>query len=119
MLFTAQLSEKYKLPLPDGYDYLPYMDKLYTLRSRFQAITHVDFSARVQSVSTKANPRFHALITAFKSLTGCGMIVNTSFNVRGEPIVCSPDDAYNCFLNTGIDCLVLENYIIRKPQEPA
>jgi carbamoyltransferase len=119
MLFTAQLSEKYKLPLPDGYDNLPYMDKLYTLRSRFQAITHVDFSARVQSVSTKANPRFHALITAFKSLTGCGMIVNTSFNVRGEPIVCSPDDAYNCFLNTGIDCLVLENYIIRKPQEPA
>ncbi|GHU75674.1 hypothetical protein FACS189414_0350 [Bacteroidia bacterium] len=114
MLFTAQLSEKYKLPLPDGYEDLPYMDKLYTPRSRFQAITHVDFSARVQTVSTKTNPQFHALITAFKSLTGCCMVVNTSFNVRGEPIVCTPDDAYNCFLNTGMDCLVLENYIIRK-----
>ncbi|MDR0863954.1 MAG: carbamoyltransferase [Candidatus Symbiothrix sp.] len=115
MLMTAQLSEKYRLPLPDGYENLPYMDKLYTLRSRFQAITHVDFSARAQTVSAQTNPPFHALITAFKSLTGCGMVVNTSFNVRGEPIVCSPEDAYNCFLNTDMDCLVLENYVIRKP----
>ncbi|GHT88109.1 carbamoyltransferase [Bacteroidia bacterium] len=115
MLFTAQLSEKYKLPVPEGYEDLPYMDKLYTLRSQFQAITHVDFSARVQTVSSRTNPQFHALITAFKSLTRCGMVVNTSFNVRGEPIVCSPEDAYHCFLNTGMDYLVLENYVIRKP----
>jgi len=76
-----------------------------------QAITHVDFSARVQSVSSRTNPKFHALLQAFKDLTGCGLLVNTSFNDRDEPIVCTPEDAYNCFMNTEIDDLVMGNYI--------
>lgn len=113
MLLTAPLAEKYRLPLPAGYDELPYFDKLYTPRSSFQAITHVDFSARVQSVSYRTNPRFHALLQVFKDLTGCGMLVNTSFNVRDEPIVCSPDDAYRCFMNTEMDGLVMGNYFFR------
>ena len=111
MLLTAPVAEKYRLPLPDDYNTLDYAEKLYTRRSRLQAITHVDFSARVQTVSARTNPRFHALIKAFKSLTGCGVVVNTSFNVRSEPIVCTPDDAYRCFVNTGMDCLVMENYL--------
>jgi len=111
MLLTALVNEKYRLPLPANYDELSYSDKLYTPRSSFQAITHVDFSARVQTVSSGANPKFHALLQAFKDLTGCGMLVNTSFNVRGEPIVCTPADAYRCFVNTGMDDLVMGNYL--------
>jgi carbamoyltransferase len=116
MLLTAPVTDKYRLSLPDDYEQLDYSRKLYTHRSRLQAITHVDFSARVQTVSTQTNPRFHALIKAFKSVTGCGLVVNTSFNVRNEPIVCSPDDAYRCFINTGMDYLVLENYVFAKNQ---
>jgi len=111
MLLTAPVAEKYRLPLPANYDKLSYSDKLYTPRSSFQAITHVDFSARVQTVSSRANPKFHALLQAFKDLTGCGMLVNTSFNVRDEPIVCTPADAYHCFMNTGMDYLVMGNYL--------
>jgi carbamoyltransferase len=83
-------------------------------RSDFPAITHLDFSARVQTVDEVNNPDFHGILKAFKALTGHGMLVNTSFNVRGEPIVCSPEDAINCFLNTEMDYLVMENYIVRK-----
>ena len=111
MLLTAPVANKYRYPLPNEYDRMDYSSKLYTHRSHFQAITHVDFSARVQTVSAASNPKFHALIKAFKSLTGCGMVVNTSFNVRSEPIVCTPDDAYRCFIHTGMDYLVMENYI--------
>ena len=114
MLLTTQVAKKCRLPLPEEYDQLKYFDKLYTNRSLLQAITHVDFSARIQTVSATTNPKFHALLKAFKSLTGCGVLVNTSFNVRSEPIVCTPDDAYRCFMNTGMDYLVLENYIINK-----
>lgn len=114
MLQTVQVTDKYRLPLVEDYNHLDYTDKLYTTRSRLQATTHVDFSARIQTVSATTNARFHALLKAFKSLTGCGVLVNTSFNVRSEPIVCTPDDAYRCFLNTGMDYLVMENYLIRK-----
>jgi carbamoyltransferase len=114
MLVTAPVAGKYRLPLPSGYNDLPYSDKLYTPRSEIQAVTHVDFSARVQTVSAATNPKFHALIKAFKTLTGCGLVVNTSFNVRGEPIVCSPEEAWQCFMNTGMDELVMGNYLFSK-----
>ena len=116
MLLTAPVAEKYRLALSDEYDGLDYLSKLYTPRSFLQAITHVDFSARLQTVSVKTNPKFHALIKAFKWLTGCGLVVNTSFNVRSEPIVCTPEDAYRCFIHTGMDYLVMENYVFSRCQ---
>ena len=75
------------------------------------AITHVDYSARVQTVHQETNPRYHALLSRFKALTGCPVLVNTSFNVRGEPIVCTPEDSYRCFMRTGMDVLVINNYV--------
>ena len=83
-------------------------------RSTVPAVTHVDYSARVQTVDARRNPRFHALLRAFQELTDCPMLVNTSFNVRGEPIVCTPQDAYRCFLATDIDLLVLEDLVVAK-----
>ena len=82
------------------------------------AITHVDYSARIQTVSRKTNPRYYNLINAFKKRTGCPTIVNTSFNVRGEPIVCSPEDAYKCFMRTEMDVLVIQNQILFKNLQP-
>ena len=114
MLLTAPVAEKYRLPLSANYHELPYSDKLYTSRSLLQAITHVDFSARVQTVSSRTNPKFHSLLQAFKDLTGFGVLVNTSFNVRDEPIVCTPEDAYRCFMNTEMDDLVMGNYFFGK-----
>lgn len=93
-------------------------DKLHQVRSRLPAITHVDHSARVQTVSRETNPRFHALLKAFEKQTGCGVLVNTSFNVRGEPIVCSPQDAYRCFMRTNMDYLVVEDYFLTKDSQP-
>ncbi|MEM6774976.1 MAG: carbamoyltransferase [Pseudomonadota bacterium] len=95
------------------------LDRLKTLRSDFPAITHVDYSARVQTVSAGQNPRFHALLTHFKDLTGHGMLVNTSFNVRGEPIVRTPEDAYRCFVNTEKDYLVIENFLLKREDQPS
>ena len=87
-------------------------------RSDVPAITHVDYSARVQSVTPERNPRYHAVIKAFEEKTGCGVIINTSFNVRGEPIVCTPEDAYRCFMRTEMDTLVLENFLLKKEAQP-
>ena len=96
------------------------IDKLNVVRSEVPAVTHVDYSARVQTVQAGTNPRFHALLTKFKELTGCPALINTSFNVRGEPIVCTPEDAFRCFMGTGIDVLVVENCLLRKEgQDPA
>lgn len=81
-------------------------------------MTHVDNSARIQTVSAETNPRFHALLKAFERRTGCPVLVNTSFNVRGEPIVCTPSDAYRCFLGTGIETLAIGNFILRKEDQP-
>jgi carbamoyltransferase len=114
MLVATEVSASCRLPLPEGKERLPYPDVLYQRRSRLQAVTHVDCTARVQTVSRESNPRLHALLTAFKELTGCGALVNTSFNVRDEPVVCTPDDAYRCFTNTGMDCLVMENWLFHK-----
>jgi carbamoyltransferase len=87
-------------------------------RSDLPAITHVDYSARIQTVDRERNPRLHSLLTEFKRLTGCAVLVNTSFNVRSEPIVCTPEDAYCCFMRTGIDVLALEDFILEKKDQP-
>jgi carbamoyltransferase len=94
------------------------MEKLKVSRSDIPAVTHVDCSARVQTVQRDVNERFHDLIEAFGRLTGCPMLINTSFNVRGEPIVCTPDDAYRCFMRTNIDVLVVGNHILFKRDQP-
>jgi len=90
------------------------IERLNVVRSKIPAVTHIDYSARIQTVHADTNPRFYRLISAFKELTDCPVIINTSFNVRGEPIVCTPEDAYRCFMRTNIDILVLENYILDK-----
>ena len=96
------------------------IDKLNVVRSQIPAVTHIDYSARIQTVHADTNPRYHALISAFKDMTGCPLVVNTSFNVRGEPIVCTPEDAFRCFMGTDIELLVIENTILRKEdQDPA
>lgn len=119
MLFVAQLKKERQKPEPEGYQGFTLYDRLYHLRSDVPAVTHVDYSARVQTVSAASNPRFWQLISDFKKITGCGMLVNTSFNVRGEPIVCTPRDAYLDFMQTKMDFLVMGNYVIdRNSQEP-
>jgi len=118
MLKVAYVPRNTCFILPTDYEELHYLDRLYTKRSSLQAITHVDFSARIQTVSKQLNPKFHALLTAFKSLTGCSVLVNTSFNVRSEPIVCTPENAYQCFLNTGMDYLVMGNWGFSKVGQP-
>jgi carbamoyltransferase len=94
------------------------LDKLPVTRSTIQAVTHVDYSARVQTVDEGRNPLYHRLISAFHARTGCPVIINTSFNVRGEPIVCTPQDAYRCFMATNIDVLVLGRQVLRKEKQP-
>lgn len=118
MLLVRPVLEKLRNPLPENYQELPIWDRLYYQRSSLPAITHIDQSARIQSVSKKFNPRFWELLAAFKKRHGCGVIVNTSFNVRGEPIVCSPTDAYVCFMRTEMDCLVLGDLILYKDEQP-
>jgi carbamoyltransferase len=118
MLLVAPIREDRQIPLPDGYSDRPLYDRLYFLRSDLPAITHIDYSARIQSVSKQTNPRYWELINEFKTLTGYGVIVNTSFNVRGEPIVCTPDDAYRCFMRTEMDFLVVGDYLLDKKEQP-
>jgi carbamoyltransferase len=96
------------------------IEKLNVTRSDIPAVTHVDYSARIQTVHRETNPRFHALLSTFKAQTGCPVLVNTSFNVRGEPIVCTPEDAFRCFMGTGIEVLAIGNCFLRKDdQNPA
>ena len=110
--------EKIKKEVPANYHDLPQREKLYTVRSTIPAITHIDFSARIQTVHEQTNPKYHQLISAFKKLTGCPVIINTSFNVRGEPIVNTPEDAYRCFMRTEMDYLVIGNYVFVKKEQP-
>jgi carbamoyltransferase len=119
MLIVAPVQEKLRVPMSAEQQALFGIEKLNVPRSSLPAITHVDYSARVQTVHAQSNPRFHALLEAFKARTGCGVLVNTSFNVRGEPIVGSPEDAYRCFMRTEMDCLVVGNYLMQKPDQPA
>ncbi len=102
-----------------NYDELKMYDRLYQVRSDVPAITHIDYSARIQSINKSTNERFWRLLEAFKKKTGYGVLVNTSFNVRGEPIVCTPDDAYRCFMRTEMDYLVLGRYLFKKDEQPA
>ncbi len=120
MLLVADVREDKRLPLPEDYDTLQGLDKLNVPRSEIPAVTHVDFSARIQTVHAETNPRYHALISRFKERTGCGVVVNTSFNVRGEPIVCTPEDAWRCLMGTELDLLVAGNCLVRKAdQDPS
>ena len=118
MLLTADVVSSRRSKLPDGYNNLPLTERLYFLRSDVPAITHIDFSARVQTVHRETNPRYWELIKRFKEKTGYGVIVNTSFNVRGEPIVCTPDDAYRCFMRTEMDYLICGDWLMAKTEQP-
>ena len=119
MLLVAQLQASRRVAMTEEEMQLFGIEKLHIPRSDIPAITHVDYSARVQTVHRETNPRYHALIEAFEQLTGCALLVNTSFNVRGEPIVCTPEDAYRCFMRTEMDYLVLQNFVLAKPDQPA
>lgn len=118
MLMVAPVVESRRNKLPSNYFELPLWERLYHQRSDIQSITHLDFSARIQTVHKQTNPRYWELINAFKQKTGYGLVVNTSFNVRGEPIVCTPHDAYRCFMSTEMDYLVLGDYVFEKTQQP-
>ena len=117
MLLTADVRAERRKPPAEAQDALSGIDRLNMPRSDIPAVTHVDYSARVQTVHRETNPRYHALLEAFKARTGCPVIVNTSFNVRGEPIVCTPADAFRCFMGTDLDCLAIGNCFLRKMEQ--
>jgi carbamoyltransferase len=120
MLLVADVLEKHRIPMTAEQQGLFGIDKLNVPRSSIPAVTHVDYSARIQTVHRETNPRYHAVISRFKALTGCPVIVNTSFNVRSEPIVCTPEDAFRCFMGTEIETLAVGNCFLRKEdQDPA
>ncbi|MDO5483670.1 MAG: carbamoyltransferase [Desulfovibrionaceae bacterium] len=119
MLLVRPVREDLRLPLPEGYAALPLWERLYWQRSSLPAVTHIDYSARIQTVSRRTNPRYWALLKAFKARHGCAVLVNTSFNVRGEPVVCSPTDAYVCFMRTEMDCLVMGDAVLYKEEQPS
>lgn len=120
MLFVAEVSDKRRVPKA-AEDVLMFgIERLNVPRSSIPAVTHVDYSARIQTVHPDTNPRYHALLRNFKELTGCPVLVNTSFNIRGEPIVATPEDAFHCFMGTNMDLLVVGNCLLRKEdQDPA
>ncbi|MCB1875318.1 MAG: carbamoyltransferase [Chromatiales bacterium] len=119
MLIVAPVKERLRVPMTAEQQALFGIEKLKIKRSELPAITHVDYSARIQTVHADTNPRYHKLLTAFHERTGCPVLVNTSFNVRGEPIVCTPEDAYRCFMRTEMDYLVVENFLMAKTEQPA
>jgi carbamoyltransferase len=117
MLLVADVQEGRRIAMTPEQQRLFGIDKLNVPRSEIPAVTHVDYSARVQTVHAETNPRYHALISRFKQRTGCPVIVNTSFNIRGEPIVCTPEDAFRCFMGTEIEVLVVGNCYLRKEDQ--
>ena len=117
MLLVADIKAERRRTMSDAEKQLFGIDKLNVPRSDIPAVTHVDYSARVQTVHQETNPRFHGLLSAFKERTGCPVMVNTSFNVRGEPIVCTPEDAFRCFMGTEIETLVIGNCVLQKEQQ--
>jgi carbamoyltransferase len=114
MLLVADVAPEKRVPVDTE---LTGLDKLKVKRSEIPAVTHVDYSARIQTVSRDTNPLYWEIIEAFRKRTGCPVIVNTSFNVRGEPIVCTPEDSYRCFMKTEMDYLVLENFVLSKDSQ--
>jgi len=117
MLLVADVKEKRRLSQPSK-DGMPMLERLKVKRSDIPAVTHLDYSARLQSVNKEDKPDYHAVISEFEQLTGCAVVVNTSFNVRGEPIICTPEDAYRCFMRTEMDVLVIENCMLFKEEQP-
>ena len=115
MLFVAPVKRSLLMQVDESFSGL---DRLKQKRSSIPAVTHVDCSARIQTVSREINPRFYTLLETFERETQCPLLVNTSFNVRGEPIVCTPDDAYRCFVNTEMDYLVIGNFILERDTQP-
>ncbi len=118
MLMVQPIKKERQNKLPDNYQSLGISDKLYFLRSDLPSITHVDYTARIQTVHKETNEKYWLLIDAFRKQTGCAVLVNTSFNVRGEPIVCTPQDAYTCLMRTEMDHLVIGNYLFSKKDQP-
>lgn len=118
MLLVQPIKKELQRAVPANYHQLSLTDKLYFQRSSLPAITHIDYSARVQTVHQETNAAFHSLICSFKQQTGCAVLINTSFNVRGEPVVCTPQEAYQCFMRTEMDYLVIENYLFSKADQP-
>ena len=120
MLLVADVKKGRRKKMTKEEEKLFGIEKLNVPRSDIPAVTHVDYSARIQTVHKETNPRYHALISKFKQLTSCPVLVNTSFNVRGEPIVCTPEDAFRCFMGSDIEVLVVGNAYLRKEdQDPA
>jgi carbamoyltransferase len=118
MLLVAAVAENRRIPMTAGQDRLFGIDKLNVPRSTIPAVTHVDYSARVQTIERQDHPLYYDLIRAFEEKTGCPVIINTSFNVRGEPIVCRPSEAYRCFMRTEMDYLVIGSYVLAKSDQP-
>jgi carbamoyltransferase len=118
MLMVASVNDAFRKPVPPDYPSLDLYTRLYYERSILPAITHVDYSARIQTVHRETNEKYWTLINAFKKVTGIGLVVNTSFNVRGEPLVCKPEDAYHCFMSTEMDYLVINNFLFAKSDQP-
>ena len=120
MLVVADVVKKHRRAVNAADQSLFGIDKLNVARSEIPAVTHVDYSARIQTVHAQTNARYHALLTKFKSITGCPVLVNTSFNVRGEPIVCTPENAFHCFMGSDIEILVVGDCFLKKEdQDPA
>ncbi len=117
MLLVADIAKEKRIQMTAEEETFFGIDKLNISRSEIPAVTHVDYSARIQTVHQETNPRFYALIKRFKELTGCPVVVNTSFNIRGEPIVCSPEDAFRCFMGTELDILVIDNIFLIKSDQ--
>ena len=117
MLLVADVNKNKQLPMTKEEHSCFGLKKLNIVRSEIPAVTHVDYSARIQSVNKKTNPRYHEMLTQFNEKFGCAVVVNTSFNVRGEPIVCTPEDAYLCFMRTEIDYLIMGNYLLNKKNQ--
>ena len=117
MLLVADVQKDKRLTMTDEEETLFGVDKLNVPRSSVPAITHVDYSARIQTVHADTNPRYHNVISKFKEKTGCPLVVNTSFNVRGEPIICSPTDAFKCFMGTELEVLAIGNYLMIKEEQ--
>jgi len=118
MLLVKPVRDENRKDKPQGYDNLDLKDKLYFERSNLPAITHIDYSARIQTVHQESNPRYYQLIESFEKVSDCGALIYTSFNVRGEPIVCTPEDAYRCFMRTEMDLLVIGDYLFEKKDQP-
>ena len=117
MLLVSEVKKKLQIQMTENDKKLFGIEKLNIKRSPLPAITHVDYSARIQTVHKETNPKYHALLSKFKEITNCSVLINTSFNVRGEPIVCSVEDAFNCFMGTNLDILIIENFILLKENQ--